>query len=264
MGQESVIQKVEMNLALVSSDFHDCSEENLFQLAKIGNSFSCNIHFNAGDTPDKFLGHPAFDQFQNYFLLTEMNRSQDPGEYNLPENWHLLTEGIEVGDKKIPANNFLHFKYWLETKRPGIDSGYRMYSVVMVHDPGRGNLLKTTIDSIMSQQERNCYFWKMAEDAKRRAEKIAEEHRSHGLEEDVWVNALIFGHWHHWIGFGLEGVKNFNPGSWGGDLPGKDRMCFSIIIPGPLFKIQASLSENFNQVVEATYPARKLKEAIKV
>lgn len=261
MERASIIQPLVIKAALISSDFHHCSERDLEFLARTARAFGCNIHFNAGDTPDYFLGHPLFDGLENYFLLVKnFNRSTNPEDYQMPANWHLLTEN---GEGKLFGNNFLHFRYHLHTTVPGIEPGERLASFIVIHDPIQSRLIGTTAGSI--RKGKDCYLLELTHLAKQKAEQIVQKHMEElGIEEDAWLNYLIFGHFHHVLIYSWEGVRFLDPAPWGGEKAeeGKPRMCASVLIPGPNFFIPISLTENFKQVVNPEDRADTLRELL--
>jgi hypothetical protein len=256
---QKIDQEMKLQAALISSDWHDCSDADLELLAGLAKHFSCNVHLNAGDVPDERLGHPLFSDMQNYFLLTSKNQSLNPADYSLPENWHLLTEGFEKNGVIVPPNNFLHFHYWLDTTVPGIGSGERMYSFLVIHDPIMSKLISTTIKKIQDESE-DCYFLELSEVTREKAKQIAEmHHQQWGVNESCWPDVGVFGHFHRWVNFSWKGVKIIDPGPWG-----ENRLCASIIVPGPVCLLEISLTEDFIQVVNPEDLARRLKSLIVV
>lgn len=245
MVWQPIVQPVELQAVIVTSDFHNCPPEHLELFARTAKIFNCNVHINAGDMPDRFLGHPAFDGLENYVLLTKLNQSLNPGDYKLEKNnWHLLTEAVGDVDQRLLGNNFLHFTYRLKTTVPGVEPGLRMFNFFVIHDPGQGNLLQTTLNCLLGEREDDCYFWQLVEAIQHKAQQVADFHRHMDIDEDEWVNAIIFGHYHHLLTFSLQGVKVINPGPWG-----DNKLCFSIIMPGPLNIHSMSYTENMVQVI---------------
>jgi predicted phosphodiesterase len=92
------MEKILLRKAFVVSDTHNCSEEELYWIARLARDQGCNIIIHAGDLDNKHMGHPAWSEFEVYVCWTILNKNH---RFKLPPNWHLL--------KRV--NNFLHFNY---------------------------------------------------------------------------------------------------------------------------------------------------------
>lgn len=246
MTSDKIFEDVILKNALITSDFHDCSEESLWQIKELGEKSSCNVHINAGDFPDKFIGHKAFENFQNYvYLVDGFNKSTNPADYahTLTSNWNLLNE----------ENCFLHFHYYLESSI--VPSGTRNHSIYIVHNPGVANFLRTKTTDLNNSTD--CYFHQLPEIVKKIIANLINKYGLPNTEEFTWINTIIFGHVHYKFEFNTKGVRLINSGEWG-----DNKECFLILMPGPWTTISGSLTENFNRVFTPVDFLSRIKNSI--
>lgn len=219
------LERMVLEKALIVSDTHNCSEDSLWLLRKLAIENECNMIWHAGDMIDAHLGHRAFEGLEIYICLVpgeEKNRYEtEPEKYNLPTNWHLLSE--------TKGNNVVHFKYFSTSPFVLPEDREREFCVCISHNLGL-DCLRTKV-SELQEEDKHAYVWQIVSELNRRYKT-----------EHTWINLTLVGHSHHVFVHCAEGMKLVNPGEW------ERKMCFGIVQPGPLDIHLMSLTENLIRV----------------